>query len=231
MRSLHVWLLTGVLAAAACKPAVREGSTLQSAEQESRDNRVRNILIGGGVVVAGALAVWFGPQKYFGKIKEFPGKASAYIKKTVSDAGSYFQWSNHILRKEFNNAFPKAEWTNKLGGLPYNNKARSALIDHINLRRTDAIDAVKNGNKTVDEVLADDSLRVLGKDELVTRLKGIYDGVELDEGQNLDDMITKMVDTVHDSDVSPVKLKKKLDSVAAKLKKEADTQKAEQPAS
>ena len=216
MKSLHVWLLTGVLAAAACKPAVRDGSTLQSG-MDNRDERMRKILIWGGATAVAGVSTILG-IKYWSKIKKFPKESAARIKKAVSDAGSYLDWSNHVLRKEFNNAFPKKEWED-IFGVPFDSKARSALIDHINVRKADAIEAVRGG-KSVDDVLADDSLRVLNKEDLSKRLREIYDG-KLKQGQNYTNISNKMIREVEGSDVSPTRLKKRLEGIADKIAAEA----------
>lgn len=226
MRSLHVWLLTGVLAAAACKPAVRDGSGLQSGGiVNERDTKIHDILVWAGVAAGAGLGVIFGVKKW-STIKELPGKSASMIKGYVSDIGKFLPLSNRVSRGEFNKVFAKGDWEDKFG-LPFDSKARSALIDHLSIRRSDAIKAVNDG-KSVDAVLDDDSFRILKREDLTARLNDIYkakiDSKALQmESDDLAPAIENMIKKVQESDLQPSRLKKRLEKTADKVAAEAQT--------
>ncbi|MDE3270174.1 MAG: hypothetical protein OYH77_07810 [Pseudomonadota bacterium] len=230
MRSLHVWLLTGVLAAAACKPAVRDGSSLQQAQEDARDEKIHKILIGSGVgavAILGAIGIkqkWWQKISFRGmlqSIKNAPGRVYGYLRGVTGDIGEFIGMSNKVSSGEFNKIYPRNDWEKNFGGLPYNPKARRALIDHLSIKKSEAVDAVKKGGKSVDEVLADDSLRYISRDDLKKELKEIYSGVK-NEGANLDEVIDKMIKTVDESELQPKKVLKKLNKLTEGVKEVAD---------
>ena len=219
MRSLHVWLLTGMLAAAACKPAVRSGSTLQS-ENEQHDDRLREILIGGGAAAGVIVTAIIGIKKW-DKLKTFPEKSWGMIKRTSSKIGEFLPIYKSRLSTVFRKEFPRGEWMSKFS-LPYDSDAQKSLLKHLEVDTKKAENAVEAG-KSVDDVLKNDSFRSLSQANLKDELMKIYGEKSLKlEGASLDEVVTKMIDTVKGSDVSPHNLRKELEKVAKNGQKLAE---------
>ena len=224
MRSLHVWLLTGVLAAAACKPAVRDGSTLQSVN-EQRDEKLREILIWGGGAAGVIVGAIVGVKKW-DKISKFPGRVFRTIKVKVSKLETFIPIYKNRLGVAFNKAFPMDEWASKFGGLRFDSKARKAFLEHLDIKQKEAIEAFEKTGKTaadMEEVLSRDSLRVLSKEDLKKQLMDIYGEMNLKlEGATLDNAVDAMIATVKKSDVAPHRLQKKLTKMSDQGAKVAD---------
>ena len=218
MKRLHVVLWMVLFAMVACKPAVRESKIMAShVDQQEKEERLRKILIGAGIVAAGTLTIIVG-YKYWDTIKAAPGSVAKKIRKLLKNEGKFISHHNSTVKKQFNKTYgSKKKWAEQFGSsLEYDKNAAKHFKDYLSLN-DDALQAARTGTE-IDDIVEGMKYRKLSDNDLMENLKGIYSNVELKEGENLDQLLTDMVSKL--DELTPDEHVKNLKNLANNIEKE-----------